>query len=253
MIQLKNTKINVIHSDNKKIVSSHHVMARSKNINEHHLRSMIAQYLHKAHRAQKKEIILGFYLESLMDFSLVAAAKITAQEIFKFLRADKVYAQDIKVVSMDKELYQIFHKQVEGYINHMQHKLGKGPYVTVDLIIEFKNGIILIKRSNPPFGWALPGGFVDYGESLEHAARREAKEETALDLVNLRQFHTYSDPKRDPRFQTISTVFTAQGKGKPQSGDDAQDLIVADFKDLMKRQYPFDHKKIIKEYLEYRK
>ncbi len=135
----------------------------------------------------------------------------------------------------------------------MQYKLGRGPYVTVDLIIEYKGGIILIERSNPPFGWALPGGFVDYGESLEHAAMREAKEETALNLVNLRQFHTYSDPKRDPRFQTVSTVFTAQGKGRPQSGDDAQNLIVADLKDLMKRQYPFDHKKIIREYLDYRK
>ncbi len=253
MIQLRNTKIKVIHSHNQKIVSTHRVIVRSKKIDEHNLRSMIARVLQKAHRTQKKEIMLGFDLASLMNFPLVAAAKITAQEIFKILREDKVYAKDITVVSMDKELYEVFHKQVEGYLNHVQYKLGRGPYVTVDLIIEYKGGIILIERSNPPFGWALPGGFVDYGESLEHAAMREAKEETALNLVNLRQFHTYSDPKRDPRFQTVSTVFTAQGKGNPQSGDDAQNLIVADLKDLMKRQYPFDHKRIIREYLDYRK
>lgn len=253
MIQLKSTRIKVIHPDNKKVVSTHRVIVRSKKIDEHNLRSMIARVLRKAHRTQKKEIILGFDLASLMNFPLVAAAKITAQEIFKLLREDNVYAKDITVVSTDKELYQVFHQQVEGYLNHMQYKLGRGPYVTVDLIIEYKGGIILIERSNPPFGWALPGGFVDYGESLEHAAMREAKEETALNLVNLRQFHTYSDPKRDPRFQTVSTVFTAQGKGRPQSGDDAQNLIVADLKDLMKRQYPFDHKKIIREYLDYRK
>ena len=75
--------------------------------------------------------------------------------------------------------------------------------MTVDVIIELSEGIVIIKRSNPPFGWALPGGFVDYAESLEDAVIREAKEETDLDLIQLKQFHTYSDPHRDPRFHTI--------------------------------------------------
>lgn len=104
-----------------------------------------------------------------------------------------------------------------------QHEIAvhKNPLVTVDIIIEVPGGIILIERRNPPHGWALPGGFVDYGETLEQAACREALEETGL-VVNLRrQMHTYSDPARDPRHHTISTVFIAEACGTPHAGDDA--------------------------------
>ena len=88
----------------------------------------------------------------------------------------------------------------------------KNPIPTVDIIIEIESkGIVLIKRKNPPYGWAIPGGFVDYGESLEEAAMREAKEETNLDVKLARQFHTYSDPKRDPRHHSISTVYISKG------------------------------------------
>jgi len=100
----------------------------------------------------------------------------------------------------------------------------KSPQVTVDIIIEVGDGgIVLIKRKNPPLGWALPGGFVDYGETLEQAAVREAKEETALDVILKGQLHSYSDPARDPRFHTISTVFCAAAHGVPAGGDDASD------------------------------
>ncbi|CAD7773110.1 MAG: NUDIX domain protein [Candidatus Methanoperedenaceae archaeon GB37] len=103
----------------------------------------------------------------------------------------------------------------------------KNPIPTVDIIIEVSGGIILIKRKNPPYGWALPGGFVDYGESLEEAAVREAREETGLEVKLIRQFHTYSAPDRDPRQHTITTVYIAQAKGIPKAGDDA--LEVASF------------------------
>ncbi|MDP2940067.1 MAG: NUDIX hydrolase [Candidatus Omnitrophota bacterium] len=135
----------------------------------------------------------------------------------------------------------------------MQQKLSRGPFTTVDAIIELDEGIILIERLNPPFGWALPGGFVDYGESLEEAVKREMKEETNLELTDLGQFHTYSEPNRDPRFHTIGTVFIAKAKGSPKAGDDAKGIKVVKYEDLLKLDYAFDHKKIIEDYLEWLK
>jgi len=124
----------------------------------------------------------------------------------------------------------------------------KNPYPSVDVIIEIKGGIVLIKRKNPPYGWALPGGFVNYGETLESAAIREAKEETGLDIKLIRQFHTYSDPNRDPRFHTISTVYIAKADGLPKGGDDALDARIFD-KNNLPDNLIFDHKKIIGDYI----
>jgi ADP-ribose pyrophosphatase YjhB (NUDIX family) len=121
------------------------------------------------------------------------------------------------------------------------------PIPTVDLIIKFNEDIILIKRKNPPEGWALPGGFVDYGESLETAAVREAKEETGLDVELLRQFHAYSDPKRDPRHHTITIVFIAKAIGKAIAGDDAKEIGLFN-KDTLPDQLAFDHRDIINDY-----
>jgi ADP-ribose pyrophosphatase YjhB (NUDIX family) len=106
-------------------------------------------------------------------------------------------------------------------------KKHRNPVPTVDIIIEIERedgqqGIVLIKRKNPPYGWAIPGGFVDYGESLEEAAVREAKEETSLDIQLKRQMFTYSDPKRDPRQHTISTIYVATALGRPKAQDDAK-------------------------------
>jgi len=123
----------------------------------------------------------------------------------------------------------------------------RNPIPTVDIIIEYNGGIILIKRKNPPEGWALPGGFVDYGESLESAATREAKEETGLDIELLRQFHTYSDPKRDPRHHTITTVFIAKSRGRAVAGDDAKEIGIFS-KDNLPAQIAFDHRDILNNY-----
>ena len=97
----------------------------------------------------------------------------------------------------------------------------RNPLPTVDIIIEVAESIVLIERRNPPHGWALPGGFVDYGESLENAAVREAREETSLEVKLIEQFHTYSDPRRDPRHHTLSTVFIGTARGEPEAADDA--------------------------------
>jgi len=127
----------------------------------------------------------------------------------------------------------------------------RNPLVTVDIIIEVNDKIVLIQRVNPPHGWALPGGFVDYGESLESSAIREAKEETSLDVTLKEQFHTYSDPDRDPRHHTVTTVFIGKGAGTPKAADDAKRLGVFTERDLPKP-IVFDHRKIIDDYFRYK-
>ena len=126
------------------------------------------------------------------------------------------------------------------------------PFCTVDTIIELKDqGIILIKRKNPPYGWALPGGFVDYGETLENAAIREAKEETSLDIKLIRQFHAYSDPQRDTRQHNITIVFIATAKGRPQAADDAKEIGIFTEATLPK-ELAFDHAQILDDYFQKR-
>ncbi len=124
----------------------------------------------------------------------------------------------------------------------------QNPIPTVDIIIEIESkGIVLIKRKNPPYGWAIPGGFVDYGESLQKAAVREAKEETNLDVKLIRQFHTYSDPRRDPRHHSISTAYIAKAKGVPKARDDALEIGIFNETNLPD-EIAFDHRSILKDY-----
>ena len=126
----------------------------------------------------------------------------------------------------------------------------RNPFPTVDIIIETgkqKAGIVLIKRKNPPFGWALPGGFVDYGESLESAAKREAEEETSLKVELLYQLGAYSDPSRDPRHHTISVVFVGRATGMPKAADDAIDVGIFD-RHSLPNPMAFDHKEILRDY-----
>ena len=128
----------------------------------------------------------------------------------------------------------------------------RNPLSTVDIIIELvEAGVVLIERKNIPHGWALPGGFVDYGESLETAAVREAKEETSLEVQLIEQFYTYSDPSRDSRKHTISTVYIAAAQGIPQGADDAKRAKI-----FTKGQLPnpivFDHPRILNDYFVYK-
>lgn len=127
-------------------------------------------------------------------------------------------------------------------------KQYRNPFPTVDIIIEVNSGIILIERKNPPYGWALPGGFVDYGESLESAAIREAAEETSLEVTDLQLLGCYSNPDRDSRMHTISTVFIAKGTGTPTAADDAANLAIFTT-DALPAQLCFDHSEILADYI----
>lgn len=133
------------------------------------------------------------------------------------------------------------------------YKPRKNPLPTVDIIIEVEDKIVLIYRKNYPFGWAIPGGFVDYGETLESAAIREAKEETNLDIELLYLLGCYSDPKRDPRFHTITTVFVAKGKGELKAKDDAKLAKLFKIEEIPWDDLAFDHAKILKDYFKRKK
>lgn len=123
----------------------------------------------------------------------------------------------------------------------------RNPFPTVDIIIRRGNEVVLIERKNPPMGWALPGGFVDYGESLEMAAAREALEETGLRLNDLRQFRAYSDPGRDPRQHNLSFVFVASAEGTLAGGDDAAHAAWFPL-DALPSPLCFDHGQILEDY-----
>ncbi len=131
----------------------------------------------------------------------------------------------------------------------------RNPAPTVDTIIELidrrSRPIVLIERLNIPYGWAIPGGFIDYGESAEQAAIREAKEEVSLDVELVEQFHTYSDPDRDARQHTIAIVFIATAKSQPQAADDAKSLAIFHQWEIPSN-LCFDHDRILKDYWHYR-
>jgi len=129
----------------------------------------------------------------------------------------------------------------------------RNPVPAVDIIIEYQDqGLVLIERQKPPYGWALPGGFVEYGESLEEAAVREAREETSLEVRLLGQLHTYSDPDRDPRQHVITTVFVARGTGTPRAADDARAVAAFPLENLPE-QLAFDHSRILEDYVKVRR
>jgi 8-oxo-dGTP diphosphatase len=217
------------------------------------IRSSCAASLKEAEKLKISSIAFPALGCGVGGFPLKAAAKIMAQEVFKHLRENKSGLKEIAFCLYDKETYEIFNDTVFAYLNYIMTKLQNGPFITVDAIIEINGGIVLIQRSNPPFGWALPGGFVDYGESLEKAVTREAKEETGLDLMDLKQFHTYSQADRDPRFHTVATTFIAKAKGKPKAGDDAKGLKITKLSEIKDMNFAFDHKRILSDYLEYKK
>ena len=243
-MKIKNTTLKIVRGHGPRLS-----LAKA-GVNERTIRRAYANALHRAAKLKSHAIVLPTIDCGEEKFPLVGITKIMAQEILRFARYEKNSVKNIIIKVADPRASSIYKTRIEGYMRHVQEDLGLGPYVTVDMIIELKTGIVAIERSNPPYGWALPGGFVDPFESLETAVRREAKEETNLRLTNLRQLGTYSDPKRDPRFHTIATVYVAKGIGQPKAGDDAQGLKVVKYSDLRKFKFAFDHGKMIRDYLQ---
>lgn len=128
--------------------------------------------------------------------------------------------------------------------------LPSTPLVATDVLVVRDGRFLVVERAFPPFGWSLPGGFVEIGETLEEAARREAREETGLEVVLDDLLGCYSDPARDPRRHVVSVVYLAHAAGEPRAGDDARSLRWASLDpppDLV-----FDHGRIVRDYLRYR-
>ena len=129
---------------------------------------------------------------------------------------------------------------------------GRNPLPTADVIIEVGDRIVLVRRKYPPEGWAIPGGFVETGETVESAAVREALEETGLPVTLVALLGVYSDPARDPRHPTISTVYVGRANGTPAGGDDAAEARLFSEADLPSP-IAFDHAAILADYFRYKK
>lgn len=128
------------------------------------------------------------------------------------------------------------------------------PLLAADILITLRDHperpFVLIERANPPFGWALPGGFVDVGETVAQAAVREAKEETGLDVTLTALLGLYSDPKRDPRNHTVTAVYLAEATGLPQAADDAKHCGLFTFANLP-AELAFDHAQVLADFKNY--
>jgi ADP-ribose pyrophosphatase YjhB (NUDIX family) len=193
---------------------------------------------------------IAFGALGFVDGGLTAthASKVLAQEIFRYVK-DVPFGREpavhrVVVAVADEATKKVYVKNIEGYIAYMSHKGLLGPYLTVDGIVAYQNGIVLIERTNPPLGWALPGGFVDYGETVETAVVREIKEETNLEFTDIDLLCVSSDPKRDARFHTVSVVYVGKGSGELRAGDDACGAKVFPL-DALPQGIAFDHRALI--------
>lgn len=129
---------------------------------------------------------------------------------------------------------------------------GRNPLPTADVVIEVGDRVVLVRRKYPPAGWAIPGGFVEVGETVETAAVREALEETGLHVTLTALLGVYSDPDRDPRNHTISTVYVGRASGAPAGGDDAAEARLFGEEDLPSP-IAFDHAKVLADYFRFKK
>ncbi len=217
---------------------------------QHIIRKAIVKALDLGRKNKIKTIAIPALGCGTGRFPIADAAKIISEEVISHVFQGTSIQRIIFVLHSKKD-YEIFKPTFEGHCGYILRKLSNIPIATVDAIIEFKDGeIVLIERKNPPFGWALPGGFVELNESLEDTLTREVAEETGLKVLSMKQFHTYSAPGRDPRFQTITTVYIVKATGSPFADSDAKSLKIFKLDSLPpKESFAFDHWQIINEWL----
>ena len=193
---------------------------------------------------------LTFFVPALTDF--VQGRKILfhviAEGLIKII-GRRMKMEKVTIVFENSKSMQEFVEEIEPELKNLASKTFKNPYPAADIIIKKDGGVVCVYRKNPPHGWAIPGGFINYGESAEQAAVREAKEETGLDIRDLELFGVFSDPHRDPRFHTISIVFVAQASGQLKAGDDASSVRIFSEADLPE-EMAFDHRQILKQFFE---
>ncbi len=193
-----------------------------------------------------KEVAFPILGAGVGGLNIVLASKIMVQEFFKAIRQKQAPERILLVFYTQRD----FEKGLVSfsYLDHLISKTMQGPFVTVDAVV-FDNlkepsKVVLIKRRNPPFGWALPGGFLDYGETVEQAVVRELKEETALDYKDFKQLHVFSDPNRDERFHTVTVAFVGKAEGVPIASSDAAEAMWFEL-DKLPEKIAFDHLDII--------
>jgi 8-oxo-dGTP diphosphatase len=247
-MKIRKTEINITHKaafkNAKRIIFDAFLKTSEKT-----LRFKFRQIINSSHKNKIKSLAFSASLNPVDSFPYAIASKIAAQEVFRYLQDfDKPVLKKIVFILPPDAVFKVFKRNIIDYLGHLVEKAAQGPFITVDGIISYKKGIVLIERSNPPLGFALPGGFVDYGESIEEAVKREVKEETNLDFTDFKQFRVYSAPKRDPRFHTVSVVFAGKGKGRLQAASDAKSAKVFRLNSLPAK-IAFDHRAILKDYI----
>lgn len=230
------------------------VMGKDSGITEVVIRKAARNVLLKAKEKNVSSLAIPALGCGLGGFSFEVSSKIMAQEIFKFVHFDTPGSvEKITFALFSDEAVEAFESNVKNYIEYIYQKIQKGPFITVDGIIPMGDGIILIERSNPPSGWALPGGFVDWGETVEEAVKREVKEETNIDTGKLEFFGVYSSADRDPRFHTVSCVYIIEPKNKDfKASSDAKNIALYSKEQLKSIKIAFDHREIIEKFFEKR-
>ena len=183
-----------------------------------------------------------------LDVALVS--KIMAQEVFKAIMGGYAPKKVLFVYYSRTD----FEKGLTAYryLEHLEFKTKEGPFLTVDAVVfdglAHPRRVVLIERKNPPFGWALPGGFVDYGETVEEAVKRELAEETGLEYRDYKQLKVYSGPGRDERFHTVTVAFVGWAEGEVNAASDAASGRWFEI-GALPEPIAFDHREIIKDAL----